>query len=194
MNFYKYLLAFTLLIFSQINSKAQNLRFAKRALIGTSITYFSDYQEDQFFIARYDEWTWDKHIAVNLNKSFYFGLSFKNIYSRGSSYIEGSTYSENSFVGGAFLQYDVLPKNRNRVYLQTAWQYGNYCTCGSDDPYEKDGLHYIGLGLGTTIFLNDWLAFESAINLHAIMNEQPFELSYNIVQLGLVVDLKSQKD
>jgi hypothetical protein len=194
MNFHKYIFIFSLLICLQTNGNAQNLKFAERALIGTSFTYITNYEEDNFFIARYDQWVWDKSIAISLNHSFYFGLTFKNIYGRGSSYDEFSTYSENSYAVGAFLQYDILPKQRQRFFFETAWQYGNYCTCGWGDPYEKGGLHYVSLGFGGTVPLNNWLSFEGAMNFHSIVNERPIEHGFNIYRLGLLLDFSNRKD
>ena len=145
-----FLLLLTLLLsyssFAQFfGEKQAPLRFAERGILGTSLTYIPNQAERGAPV--YHELTWHKNIAVNITPSLYVGLSYLSLYTFGSS-IRRNNDRANYFLFGSFVQYDFLPKNKSRFFLESSWHRGNYCTCGVEDPYKREGLNYISLGFG----------------------------------------------
>lgn len=174
------------------NNTATNKRLGDRFIIGTSLTYIPDFRGDGLAEKRlrYDEWTWNKNIAVNLNKSIYIGLSYQNIYTYGSV-IRAREFSEPAqyFLVGVFANYDFLPQKKNRLFAELSWNTGNYCTCGTDDPYYVDNLQYIGFGGGYDFPLNNYLSLDLAFSAYAILNDIEQKTAFTQYTIGLNFDL-----
>ena len=131
---------FVSLLFVQDTNKLGN-----RLIVGTSLTYIWETNDD--LPNTYHEFTWNKNVAVNLNKYIYLGISHLNINTRGSIF-DTSKSKNNYYLTGIFSQFDFLPSKKERLFIEGSWNYGNYCTCGNEDPFREGGLHYLGIGLG----------------------------------------------
>jgi hypothetical protein len=170
-------------------TQAQDLKFAERLIVGTSLTYIN-HPNPNIRNIYFHELTWNKNIAVNLNRSFYFGLHHLNIYTRGSSALPNPDYRASQYLAGAFLQYDFLPEIRERLFLELSWSYGNYCTCGYDDPYRREGLRYLGGGVGGDIPINNFLSLDLAFNLYRpVLLDVDYITGYTQYTVGLSFDI-----
>jgi len=185
------LLNFYILLLLSINaiSAQSELKFGERLILGNSLTYIP-FNEDGLRNT-YHELTWNKNIALNLTKSLYLGLSYQNIFTKGSSYII-SEKKENYSLVGIFLQYDLIPKKKDRILLELSWNYGNYCTCGFRDPYKEEWIDYIGVGGSYEMRLNKFISAEVGLYFYDIL--EPIEAKYAFTQyvLGLNIDLISK--
>ena len=160
--------------------------FGQRLIIGNSVTYI--WEPNAAIPNRYHEITWNKNIAVNINKRIYLGLSYQNIFTRGSSYSEVDLH-ENYFLTGLFTQFDFMPKKKNRLFLEASWNYGNYCTCGQRDPYRQEGLQYLGLGGGYDLPLNKFLSLDLSFVVYKILDDVVQKYAYTQYIIGLNFDL-----
>jgi hypothetical protein len=186
---------FLSIIFSLIGNVlfSQDLKIGQRLIVGTSLTYIYNVEGSFFKDPRYQEFIWKKSIAINLNKSIYWGLSHHNIYSNGSSYVFNSNYRERTFIAGTFLQYDFLHRYKERVYLEVSWNYGNHCSCGLGDLYKKDGLSYFGLGGGFTFPITKIISLDLAFIGYFITSDENAKYAYNPYIIGLSFDLVNEK-
>ena len=177
--------------FSSIVSFGQNeLRFGQRIIIGTSLTYIQ--HTDEFIRTnRYHEFTWDKNIAININRSLYAGISFKNIYTRGASSFP-SDQKSNYIMAGGFFQYDFLPKQKNRLFLEASWNWGNYCTC-DPEPYKEENLNYLGVGGGYDFPLRDNISLDLSFVTYNILKDIEYKFGYTQYTIGLNFDFTKQK-
>lgn len=142
MNYIKILFIIIYFFIVQIDSSAQSkkMKFADQLVIGTSLTYVPDHKKEQY---RYHEWTWSLNAAVNINRRLMLGLNHLYIQSH------GSRVSKDQFnLFGIFSQYDFLAKSKHRLYGEFGLYKGNYCTCGTLDPYKEKGLTYGSFGGG----------------------------------------------
>jgi hypothetical protein len=174
----------------------QDLKFAERLMLNTSLTYIFNSEEDLGTGTRgfYQELVWKKSIAINLTKSIYFGFSHHNIYSFGSSYVRNSDYRESTYLLGTFVQYDFLPRYKERVYLEASWNYGNHCTCGiNGDPFKKDDLTYLGIGGGVTFPITKRFSVDLAMIAYFIRSDELGKYAYNPYIINFVWDISNDK-
>lgn len=184
------ILLFILLFLQFSNTYSQSqLKFGERLIYGTSLTYIL-HNDTELPGYNFHEFTWNNNLAVNITPSLYFGLGYLFIHTRGSVLTPDSPNRENYNLTTAFLQYDLFPKMKMRVFPEVSWSYGNYCFCGFDDPYKVEGLHYLGLGIGGDYPITDRLSIDVGMMFYNIINDLDTEKGdYNIYTLGLNVDI-----
>ncbi len=100
---------------------------------------------------------WDKKAMVSIHRSFYGGIRWLSIFTKGNSFVYNKE-KEHYYIVGAFTEFDVLPQYQHRAYVRLAWNYGNYCLCGEEDPYKQDGLHYPSIAIGAEYYFTKQLA------------------------------------
>jgi len=176
-----------LCLFASIPSSSQELnKFAQRIIVGTSLTYIGERNRD--IPNQYNEFTWNKNIAVNVGKNFYLGISHQNIYTKGS--LVTDEFPRNNYnIAGVFTQFDFTPKDKNRLFAELSWNYGNYCTCDDGDPYKRGGLNYIGLGGGYDHPINDFLSLDFSFVVYKILGEVPEKYAFTQYVIGLNFDI-----
>ena len=120
--------------------------FAQSFRPGISLTYMPFFETPDPLV-KYDELTLNANALYSINNTHNIGVQFLKIWTRGSAY-NFSDEKNSYFMAGAFYQYNLLPQRTYRLFPELSINYGNYCTCGSLDPYEKPGLVYLGFGMG----------------------------------------------
>lgn len=190
MNKNLFLIFLLFLLKNSLNAQS-DLKFGQRLILGTSLTYIFDKNRD--IDNFYNEFNWNKNIAVNLTKSLYVGIGHRNFYTQGSSY-SLSEEKNRYMMFGVFAQYDFLVKKKDRIFAEIAWDWGNYCTCGRRDPYKVEGLHYFGIGGGVDFPLNRFLSLDFSVVIHHILEDIDFKYTYNQFTLGLNLDIISSKN
>ena len=178
-------------LFLTLNLNAQNgLILGERLIIGNSLTYIWETNDD--ISSRYNEFTWNKNISINLTPTIYAGLSYQNIRTKGSI-INNSSTTKNYQLIGAFFQYDFLPKMKNKLVVEASWNYGNFCTCGNEDPYKENGLNYIGIGGGYEVPLSKIISLDLSFIAYNILEEIDSKYSYTQYIIGLNFDLINKR-
>lgn len=169
-----------------------NNAFGQRLTIGTSVTHI--WEDNPDVSNTYNETTWEKNIAVSLTRSLYFGLSHKHIFTWGSSVAERQNDKARYHMFGPFVQYDFLPDKASRLIAEVSYNVGDYCTCGTLDPYRVAGLSYLGWGFGYDMPLWRGLSLDLAFTAQYILNEiQPFSYSYTQYIIGLNYTLERDR-
>jgi len=164
------------------------LKFSDRFIYSSSITYIP--QEGYYKDLVYHEFTWYNSFSVNINKSIFIGLQYLAIYSSGS--IIHSDNTKNTYrIYGLKLQYDLLPRYEDRLFLETSINKGNYCTCGDLDPYKAPNLIYIGLGFGYDYPIIRRLSLKVGFTNYTIISK--IKDKYNYTQYLLGVNLNFGK-
>lgn len=166
-------IAFITLLSSVGFAQTQKLSFGQKLAIGTSVTYITNFAQDVY---RYHEWTWSLNAAVNIDHHFMFGLNNLAMLSHGTR-VELDRFN----LFGAFLQYDFFGKSKNRLYAETGFYKGNYCTCGNKDPYKVARLSYLNIGAGFEWAVRDNLNLEFGLSVYNILN-QTDERTYGFTQ------------
>ena len=154
-------------------SGQESASLGDRIIIGSSVTYIWDTNDTKAPINYYKELTWTKNISVNLNKNFYAGLNYQNIYTSGAS-VKMNREKEKFSIVGIFANYDFWPKKKKRLFLETSLNYGNYCTCGQGDPYRRKGLIYLGWGGGYDMPLLKNISLDLSFMSYPILNNSSF--------------------
>lgn len=140
-------------------------------------SYFYDSQAD---FHRYHEITIGAKGGLNVFRSLFLGVEANVIFGRSSLF-----GNNNYFLKGGFLQYDILPNRKLRAYFESSLTHGNYCTCGTLDPYPKEGLLYIGYGGGMAVPIKEsGFQIEGSFMMHTIINEPRPKSNYNIFRIG----------
>jgi len=132
----------------QVNPKGERpgIKFAA----GTSLTYI--WNQDEFGKIFYSEYTWNINAAVSFINRFWLGVQTMPTFTRND--FGGITTRNNYSMFGVFAQFDFLVIDRWKLYAETSYNYGDYCTCGYAEPYRKVGLSYLGIGGGAQLPLN----------------------------------------
>jgi hypothetical protein len=117
--------------------------FLQKVTMGASYTFiFDDLNTDDLF--RYQEHTLNLNAAVSLGTHLDLGVAYLAISVR-----EKGAPSERFSLAGAFMQYDFLRDSPGmRLFAETGFYRGNFCTCGNDAPYYRPNLSYIPYGGG----------------------------------------------
>jgi len=165
-------------LFTFFTIHAQNL--GKHLTFGTSITFILDNPTSNPSDFFYKEWSWNKNIAVSLTNRWDVGISHINIYTVGSSLLR-----ERYQLVGLFTQYNFSPKKKNKLFAETSWHLGNYCTCGLDDPYKLEKLNYLGIGGGYELNITKNLYLDLAFNTYFILKDVPRKYNYTQYVVGL---------
>lgn len=171
------------------------IKFANTLVYSSSFTYIFNSKtisfDDKYNV--YHEKTWANSLALNLNKSLYFGIDYLYMWTSGSAY-ENIISNNNYYLYGLKFQYDFIPQYRDMLFAEASLSYGNYCTCGKLDPYKLDGLVYLGMGVGYDLPITKMLAFRMGFNNYLILNK--VEGKYNFTQyiLGLAIKLNREEN
>jgi len=181
-------LIFLFLLFNSTKHFAQNILpdKEKKGLqfkIGSSLTYI--WNSDSPFHS-YREFTWNTNIAFSYFRKLWFGVQVLPILTR-REYATAIT-KRNYTISGLFFQYNFIDSDILKVYGETSINYGNYCTCGNDDPYRLEELFYLGIGAGFQFpmkFISDKLSFEFAFFNYVILNKIQFKYNYTQYILGI---------
>lgn len=117
--------------------------FFKKVTIGASYTFiFDDQNTDDLF--NYQEHTLNLNAAVAIGADLDLGAAWLGITARE----KGQPAQQYSLAGG-FLQYNLLRGMPGiRLFLETGFYRGNFCTCGEGTPYRRPNLSYIPYGGG----------------------------------------------
>ncbi len=117
---------------------ATDSSYAPRLVVGSSLTYkWGDPTSGHF-----KEFTWAKNIAFSPFKGLYIGVNHLNVWNS-SDY----TPPRKAMLVGGFAQYH-LGNYSIRFVPELGYYRGNYCTCGDDIPYGREGINYISVGAG----------------------------------------------
>jgi len=162
------------------------LSFSQRFEYLTSFTYLFQYGQYKEF--KYKEYTWYNSISINLNKSFYFGLQYLNIFTNGSI-IEKQNTKTHYYLFGMKMLYDFLPHYEDKLFIETSINIGNFCTCGDYDPYKKRDLYYFGLSFGYDYPIFKRLALRFGFSNYVILNKIEDKYNYTQYTLGLNFNL-----
>lgn len=155
---------FILILSVVVYGQHQKLKFAEKLVLGTSISYLQDYNRDFY---RYHEWTGSLNIGVNIDHHFMIGL--QNLFILGY----GTRVATDNFnLFGTFIQYDFFDKSKNRLYIESGFYKGNYCTCGNSDPYKVNGLNYLNFGGGFELSIRKNINLEFGLSIYKILNSE----------------------
>jgi len=152
-----YLFLLGLLFFTTSSFAQTDLGFGDRFILGSSAGYLNHINPVYKDVV-YHEIHWDKKAMVSLNPSFYAGIRWLSVFTRGSSVIYQEGQKDNYYVVGAFSEFDVIPETTHRLFIRLSYNYGNICICGIEDPYKVDGLHYPAIAIGTEYYFTKLLA------------------------------------
>lgn len=180
------LIAFILAGTNHLNAQSTPT-FGSRFIAGTSLTYIL--HKNEFDPFRFHEFTWNKNVAVSLSKNIYLGFGYQNIFTRGSV-VSNFEKKLNFSTVGIFIQLDFMPKVKNRLFLETSWNYGNYCTCGNGDPYKKEALNYLGIGGGYDHPIGKYLSLDLSFISYNILDKIDRKYAYTQYVLGINLDLE----
>jgi len=155
--------------------------------IGSSLTYtnyanVTDYPTGEHL---YKEFTWNINLATNISKRVNLGIQVLNIYTSGT-HIDNSNY----LIYGLFSQYNFLggKKTPTKLFIEGSINKGNYYTGGTLDPYLKEGLYYVGCGMGLDIPLRNIsknLFLDVAFMNYWILNDIFDKYNYTQYIIGL---------
>jgi hypothetical protein len=179
-------LLFVIFILSNFCTYGQNRpkTYLDRLILGSSLTVIPDDYALSSLGGSYTrlEYTWNTNLAIDISPKWRFGFQYLSISAK--NYYKAR---ENFFLAGSFLQYNFIPKNidRRRIYFETSYNLGNYCTCGELEPYKKDNLKHLGFGMGGDFKINNWLHIDIAFVNYIIFNKIPEKYNYTQYILGL---------
>lgn len=151
---------------------------------GTSFTYIWDY--DDFSNIVYREYTWNMNAAISFTNRFWLGVQAMPTFTRNDfgGIIDRVNYS----IIGVLAQYDYYVQDRWKLYAETSYGYGDYCTCGKSQPYRRAGLSYFGVGGGAQLPLN-FLSKNIFVDLgffnYLILNQVDFKYNHTQYVIGL---------
>ncbi len=132
----------------------------------------------------YIEWGANLRGGVNLFKDSYrIGGEFKVFWTGGEGQIPGWYY-----LTGIYQQIDLLPKRRNRLYLEGGLLQSNMCMCRRGryviEPFHQKNIFYYGIGGGFDIYLNKYFDFNLGYMRYAIINRLPLKFPWTQFVFG----------
>lgn len=171
------------IIFVSTKQLSAQVEFARSLTLGSSYTYIFDQQEvfTNTFVW-YHEFTWNTNIALEVLPKWHLGFAYMNIHTRSTR--PGSAKG-NYNMFSAFSQYDLFWVKKWRWFVEANYSYGDYCTCGREDPYKVPGLHYLGIGAGAELPLYKRLRLDLAFNNYQILNDINRKYNYTQYIIGL---------
>ncbi len=135
----KYLIALLFVAFTSLSHS----QIFKPSISYTVISEFNDTDKS----VRYVEKTLNLNMTYEIRSAHKLGIQYLNINTAGSSFTFSKKKSK-YFLVGILYQYDLLSKSKIDLFPELAINYGNYCTCGNKDPFQKNGIIYISYGFG----------------------------------------------
>lgn len=174
-----FLLISNISLFSQEDSGGT---FADGLVVGGSFTYLRYTERDIEY--KYHELTTNINVSTPVYENVYVGLSFLQINTISSQI--GIEETENHYyMAGAFAQYDFLKNRKDRLLGELSYHYGNYCTCGKDDPYLSPNLSYFGFGGAYDWHIVKGLYLDMGFNVYTIINKRERKDIFTQYILGL---------
>lgn len=178
------LLVYQFTAFSQLeNSSKAPMRF----VVGASYTYIWDNEANAGSgTHKYQEHTVNANFAFSFVSRFWIGVQALPIFTRRD--IGLLTYRSNYTILGTFLQYDLIKQNNWKIYVESSFNYGDYCTCGKVDPYRVEGLTYLGMGLGAQLpirFISKHVFLDMGLFSYYILPGIDFKYNYTQYIFGL---------
>lgn len=171
--------------------ESTNQKFGERLIMGQSFGYIN--QVNEFYKGViYHELHWDKKAMINLNKSFYVGIRWLSIFTRGDSYNYNQDKKDNHYVVGAFSEFDVIPQFHHRAFVRLAYNYGNFCVCGPENPIKEDGLHYPAIALGGEYYFTKHIAVTAEAENLLILRRSTNPDNFVRYGIGLKVSLSTK--
>ena len=178
------------LFLSNFSFSQTNLQFGERIIVGNSLTYLT--KSGRNLDNRLHVFVWNKDISVNLNKALYFGMSYENYYVRGSVF-SNEKQNENYYAVGFFLQYDLTPKYKDRLFAKISLIASDYCACNYGDPYRDDNLIY-GVSAGYDFPIHEYISIDMDFGMYQIINPFIVKRIYVRYSIGLNFDfIKKRK-
>lgn len=156
---------------TSIFSQDKEYSFADKIIVGASHTYirYSEDNNDE----KFHELVTNVNVSTNVFNDFYVGLSYLDIRNRLTSIILTEPIKDNYYMAGAFIQYDFLKENKNRLLGEVSYHYGNYCNCGKGDyPFKSENLSYFGFGGSYDWNLVKGLYLDTGFNVYTIINKR----------------------
>ncbi len=175
------LLTYTFIIHLPLIAQQDSAAFKpfRQWVVGIGAAYIEDVDNNDE-TNLYQEWTVLNSISTEVSKKLRVGVDYRTILTN-----DPILGKDNYFILGNFAQYNFLPQQRGRFFIEAAIRYGNYCTCGDTDPYKVNNLWYIGWGFGGSIFLLQNLYLDLAFTSNIITNSIKDKYSFNHYTLGL---------
>lgn len=140
-----------------VSAQKKNNEFFKTFSIGSSLTYIWDLSKDKNNLGpeynyKFKEYTWNINVSASVSKKIDIGFQALNIFTSGTR-VENSQ----SQIFGLFSQYNFLggKKTPTKLFIEGSINKGNYYTGGTLDPYLREGLYYVGCGMGLDIPLRN---------------------------------------
>lgn len=153
--------------------------FFRKVTLGASYTFIFDNQNtDDLF--NYQEHTININAAVAIGADLDLGAAWLGITARE----KGQPAQQYSLAGG-FLQYNLLRGIPGiRLFLETGFYRGNFCTCGEGAPYRRPNLSYIPFGGGVEgpLFKSRHLYLDLSFLWYQLVTRLPGEYPYALSQ------------
>jgi hypothetical protein len=174
------------------DSLPKNNALVKSIVVGTSLTYIPDIETingiDQPGKYGYHEFTWATNIAADFSKYYRTGIDLKLIYTR-------STLTGNNryYMIGWFNRFKFYQSKNLIAFASVGPYFGNYCTCGADNPYRVDKLAYINYGPGLSVKLNNYFWANFEFTNANIITKIPARYNYTQYIIGLNYVISTKK-
>jgi hypothetical protein len=167
-------------IFAQIKIKDRHI--LKQIVMGANYTYIFDTEtiNDIDYDSRYNESTLAANIAIDMGKHMRVGIDYKRIYTSGL--LSGKN---NYTLLGLFTQYKFAEGKNGFGFGELGFYKGNYCTCGGNVPYKKNGLSYLSWGGGYNFKLYKNIRIDAAFTTAQVITKVPQKYGYTQYVLGI---------
>ena len=171
---------FASVLFAHDSTKNRNI--FKQLVIGGNYTYIFDTEtiNEIDYDTRYNEHTLSMNVAVDIGKHFRVGLDYKQIFTRG--FFSGNNKYA---MYGAFTQYKIGENKKGFGFGELGFYKGNYCTCGNNVPYKKNGLSYVSWGGGYNFKLNKNIRLDAAFTTAQVVSDVPEKYGFTQYIIGL---------
>ncbi|MDX1936423.1 MAG: hypothetical protein SFU21_04885 [Flavihumibacter sp.] len=156
--------------------------FNKTVVFGSSVTVIPDNESVNGISkdARFTETTWALNLQYDVTNHYRAGIDVKNIFTAGQ--LSGKNHY---YMVGLTNQWKFFHTKNTFTFLELAPYLGNYCTCGDDNPYKKNGLVFLNAGAGINIKLAERLRLDLAFHSASILNKQPGKYNFTQYIIGL---------
>jgi hypothetical protein len=186
--FYKYFLVATFLLLNTLGFTQSSLRkqFGRELQIGTGglVSGDTDIGQNHFF----DFYLLNTKLSISIAKRTHLG--YRNFL------IVQSPPNEEKLrfaIHGGYIQYDFLERDRIRLWAETGYYFGDYCSRGLSDATKRKGSNFAQIGLGSSIRLFDQFALEfsgrKGFYLPTIPNIRSGDIGF-FIHYGLVYMLR----
>ncbi len=155
--------------------------FGKELIVGANYTFKFDIDPDL-----YTEWylqhVLNTNIAVSITKHYYLGISYFGIATR-DGYFPNNKHRFS--MTGIFNQFQFFKWPNGHMHAEVSGHYGNFCSCGLEDPYKLEGLFYIGYGGGAELKIYKGLFLDVGFYNYNILSDVPRKYNNTQYVIGL---------